>query len=93
VRRFVSVWSVEQVAQIADETAEELVQWRRHRDGSLHVDYRGEALILQRDDAGGVILTVLPPNETAFTVLAESRHPDYADVFIRLWSDANATAS
>jgi hypothetical protein len=87
------MWNVEQVAQLADETADELVHWRRHRDGSLHVDYQGEALTLQRDDAGGVILAVLPPNETAFTVLAESRHPDYAGVFTRLWNDANATAS
>jgi hypothetical protein len=52
-----------------------------------------ETLTLQRDDVGAVLLTVIATNETDFTVLAESRHPDYAAVFTELWNDANATAS
>jgi hypothetical protein len=32
-------------------------------------------------------------NAPLFYVLAESQHPEYANVFTRLWNDANAAAS
>jgi hypothetical protein len=87
------MWKVEQVAQLVQETADEVVHWHRQRDGSLHADYRGEALILQRQDNGAVILTAVMVNAPDFAVLAESLHPEYADVFTQLWNDANAAAS
>src|SRR5262249_6616687 len=77
-------WTAAEVSHVTSRTEGAAAQWMRHTDGSLHADYEGDALTLQRNDEGLVQLTTATANTPLFDVLVQSLTPELADVLAAL---------
>jgi hypothetical protein len=80
------VWTPDDVAQLTEETTQGPLDWQESSDGALHVDRRGAALKLQRDEDGQLKLTTVDGLDV--TVLAESLNPQMAPGLTALWDAA-----